>query len=135
MLRVPSLSALLVAAGLAVAMPAAPALALDNHSLVLACMKATGVQGNYDYAPEMDIPHMRALQGGSAAGAARLNACIRQSIDVYRPAYTSTLSAQTNDVTRGRVLIAMANELNSESAPCQVTLTGGTGYDTCHRPW
>ena len=133
MLRVPSLPVMIAATALA--LPAGKALALDNHGLVLECMRLTGVQGDYDYSPKSATPHMKALAGGTAAGAAKLNACIEQSIDVYRPAYVGRATADMDNLTRGRIAVAMANERNSESAPCQVMLSGGTGYDTCHRPW
>lgn len=133
MLRLPSLSVLAASAALAMALPSVGH-ALDNHDLVLACLQKTGVQGDYDYSPKTAIPHMKALPGGTAAGAAKLNACIEQSIDVYRPAYVGRASADMDNLTRGRIAIAMANERNTESAPCQIMLMGGAGY-TCHRPW
>ncbi len=133
MLRVPSLSVLAAGAALALALPTG-AMALDNHDLVLACMQKTGVKGDYDYSPKSAIPHMKALPGGTAAGAARLNACIEQSIDVYRPAYVGRASAEMDDLTRGRIAVAMANERNAETAPCQIVMVGGAGY-ACHRPW
>lgn len=133
MLRVPSLSVFAAGAALALALPTA-SFALDNHAIVLACLQKTGVQGDYDYSPKTAIPHMKALAGGTAAGAARLNACIEQSVDIYRPAYVGRASAEMDSLTRGRIAIAMANERNSETAPCQIMLVGGAGY-ACHRPW
>lgn len=135
MMRPFTFAALCAGLALSAALPASRAQALDNHGLVMACMQMTGVKGNYDYAPEAAIPRMRALDGGTSAGAARLNACIEQSIDIYRPAYTGRITADMDDLQRGRILVAMANERNGESAPCQMVLTGGTGYDLCHRPW
>ena len=121
--------------GAATATLSLPAQALDTQGLVVACVKATGVQGEYDFAPNAWPPMVRPLEGGSSGGAARINACIEQSYDPYAPAYVTRITKDTDPAMRARVMIAMANERNSESAHCQTVMTGGTGYNTCHRPW
>ncbi|WP_151718735.1 hypothetical protein [Gemmobacter serpentinus] len=111
-----------------------PAQALDTHGLVVACVKSTGVQGEYDFAPNAWPPLVRPLEGGTTGGAARINACIEQTYDPYAPAYAMRITAETDPALRGWMMIAAANERNQESARCQTMMTGGTAY-TCHRPW
>lgn len=131
-------TAFLTSAALAaVALPAltGPAAALDSQDLVVACVKATGVQGEYDFAPAVWPPRVRALEGGTPGGAARINACIRDSHDPFAPAYGMMIAPDADPALKGRIAVAVANELNAESAPCQLNMVGGAGYNTCHRPW
>lgn len=96
--------------------PASGAMARSGKDLVVACIDANGVVGAYDFGADQALPVVRPLQGGTAEGAARINACIRKS------------AAQQGHLYQARAMI-------QEWAPCQVEMVGGTGFDTCHKPW